>query len=147
MTLPVPSRSLSALVALSACLLAACGDKADNAAPATPDAGVPSAAMVIRLGHVAPLTGPQAHLGKDNENGARLAVDDGWDIAEEDRLVKTEVRLERPRSSRQLLPRPPARGGGAGSGATGAPGAPAVRGLARRADDRLAAARHRHVWW
>ncbi len=76
MTLPVPSRSLSALVALSACLLAACGDKADNAAPATPDAGVPSAAMVIRLGHVAPLTGPQAHLGKDNENGARLAVDD-----------------------------------------------------------------------
>jgi ABC-type branched-subunit amino acid transport system substrate-binding protein len=32
--------------------------------------------MVVKIGHVAPLTGPIAHLGKDNENGARLAVDD-----------------------------------------------------------------------
>ncbi|MBN8632380.1 MAG: PA0069 family radical SAM protein [Rhodobacterales bacterium] len=29
----------------------------------------------------------------------RVAFDDGWDIAEEDRLVATEVRLERPRSA------------------------------------------------
>jgi hypothetical protein len=28
------------------------------------------------LGHASPLTGPQAHIGKDNENGARLAVED-----------------------------------------------------------------------
>mgnify|MGYP006204055963 CR=1 FL=1 len=34
------------------------------------------APLIVRLGHVAPLTGPQAHLGKDNENGARLAIDD-----------------------------------------------------------------------
>ncbi len=32
------------------------------------------AADVVRLGVVAPLTGPQAHLGKDIENGARLAT-------------------------------------------------------------------------
>ncbi len=32
--------------------------------------------QVIRVGSVAPLTGPQAHLGKDNENGARLAVEE-----------------------------------------------------------------------
>jgi branched-chain amino acid transport system substrate-binding protein len=31
---------------------------------------------VIRIGHVAPLTGPNAHLGKDNENGARMAIDE-----------------------------------------------------------------------
>ncbi|HEY4039616.1 MAG TPA: branched-chain amino acid ABC transporter substrate-binding protein [Burkholderiaceae bacterium] len=31
---------------------------------------------VIRIGSAAPLTGEIAHLGKDNENGARLAVDD-----------------------------------------------------------------------
>jgi branched-chain amino acid transport system substrate-binding protein len=31
---------------------------------------------VVRLGSVAPLTGPQAHLGKDNDNGARLAVEE-----------------------------------------------------------------------
>ena len=29
----------------------------------------------------------------------RVAFDDGWDMAEEDRLVKTEVRVERPRSA------------------------------------------------
>ena len=68
-----PSRPLTALVALSACLLAACGQKDDTAAPAAADA---AATVIIRLGHVAPLTGPQAHLGKDNENGARLAIDD-----------------------------------------------------------------------
>lgn len=31
---------------------------------------------VIRIGHVAPLTGGIAHLGKDNENGARLAIEE-----------------------------------------------------------------------
>jgi len=31
---------------------------------------------VIRIGSAAPLTGEIAHLGKDNENGARMAVDD-----------------------------------------------------------------------
>ena len=29
----------------------------------------------VRIGHVAPLTGGIAHLGKDNENGARLAIE------------------------------------------------------------------------
>jgi branched-chain amino acid transport system substrate-binding protein len=31
--------------------------------------------VVVRIGHAAPLTGGIAHLGKDNENGARLAID------------------------------------------------------------------------
>lgn len=31
---------------------------------------------VIRIGHVAATSGPIAHLGKDNENGARMAVDE-----------------------------------------------------------------------
>jgi len=34
------------------------------------------AGNVIKIGSVAPLTGPQTHIGKDNENGARLAVDE-----------------------------------------------------------------------
>lgn len=34
-----------------------------------------AAADRVKVGVVAPLTGPQAHLGKDIENGARLAVD------------------------------------------------------------------------
>ena len=32
--------------------------------------------MVVKIGHVAPMSGPQAHYGKDNENGVRMAIDD-----------------------------------------------------------------------
>ncbi len=31
---------------------------------------------IVKIGHVGPLTGQIAHLGKDNENGARLAVEE-----------------------------------------------------------------------
>lgn len=31
--------------------------------------------MVVKIGHVAPTSGAIAHLGKDNENGARMAID------------------------------------------------------------------------
>jgi branched-chain amino acid transport system substrate-binding protein len=34
------------------------------------------AQTVVRIGHVAPVSGAQAHYGKDNENGARMAVAD-----------------------------------------------------------------------
>jgi branched-chain amino acid transport system substrate-binding protein len=32
--------------------------------------------VVVRIGHVAPTSGGIAHLGKDNENGARMAIDE-----------------------------------------------------------------------
>jgi branched-chain amino acid transport system substrate-binding protein len=32
--------------------------------------------QVIKIGHVAPISGAIAHLGKDNENGARMAIDE-----------------------------------------------------------------------
>lgn len=32
--------------------------------------------VLVKIGHIAPLSGPQAHYGKDNESGARLAIDD-----------------------------------------------------------------------
>jgi len=35
-----------------------------------------SADVIVKIGHVAPLTGGTAHLGKDEENGARLAVEE-----------------------------------------------------------------------
>jgi len=31
---------------------------------------------VVKIGHVGPVSGAIAHLGKDNENGARMAIDD-----------------------------------------------------------------------
>jgi ABC-type branched-subunit amino acid transport system substrate-binding protein len=35
-----------------------------------------NAQVVVTFGHMSPLTGPQAANGKDNENGARLAIDE-----------------------------------------------------------------------
>jgi len=32
--------------------------------------------QVVKIGHVAPLSGAQAHYGKDNENGVRMAIED-----------------------------------------------------------------------
>jgi len=32
--------------------------------------------QVVRIGHVAPTSGAQAHYGKDNENGVRMAIED-----------------------------------------------------------------------
>jgi branched-chain amino acid transport system substrate-binding protein len=57
-------------LAVSALLLVACGKGGDKSA------AVPADAVEVKIGHVAPLTGPIAHLGKDNENGARLALEE-----------------------------------------------------------------------
>jgi branched-chain amino acid transport system substrate-binding protein len=54
----------------SALILAGCGKGGDKSA------AVPSDSVEVKIGHVAPLTGPIAHLGKDNENGARLALEE-----------------------------------------------------------------------
>lgn len=56
--------------------LTACGKKEEPKPAAAPAAPAPAPVIVVKIGHVAPMTGPQAHLGKDNENGARLAIDD-----------------------------------------------------------------------
>jgi branched-chain amino acid transport system substrate-binding protein len=39
-------------------------------------AGSAGAQEVVKIGHVGPVSGPSAHLGKDNENGARMAIDE-----------------------------------------------------------------------
>lgn len=70
-------------IAAAVALVAACGKKEEKPADATasaPAAAAPAAAgggeVVVKIGHAAPLTGGIAHLGKDNENGARLAVEE-----------------------------------------------------------------------
>jgi branched-chain amino acid transport system substrate-binding protein len=65
------------LAIAAAVALAACGKKEEAPAPkAAPAKAAAAPAEVIKIGHVAPLTGGIAHLGKDNENGARLAVEE-----------------------------------------------------------------------
>ena len=71
--------SVVALSVAAALAMTACGKKEEPkpaAAPATPAAPAAKPVIVVKLGHVAPMTGPQAHLGKDNESGARLAIEE-----------------------------------------------------------------------
>jgi len=68
----------------AAALMVACGKK-EEPAPAAAPAAAPVAAApaapapasnVIKIGHVGPTSGAIAHLGKDNENGARMAIEE-----------------------------------------------------------------------
>ncbi len=67
-----------------AALMVACGKKeeakpAAAPAPAASVAAAPAPAVesnVIKIGHVGPTSGAIAHLGKDNENGARMAIEE-----------------------------------------------------------------------
>jgi branched-chain amino acid transport system substrate-binding protein len=74
-----PRLSAIALATVAAFGLVACGKEeppkpaAKAEAPAAPP---PPPTMTVNIGHVAPLTGGIAHLGKDNENGARLAIEE-----------------------------------------------------------------------
>jgi len=61
-------------VLAAAALLVACGKKEEAAAPAAPAAA--PAGTVVKIGHVGPISGAIAHLGKDNENGARMAIEE-----------------------------------------------------------------------
>src|SRR3569832_1044917 len=56
-------------------------------------AGIASAQeTVVKIGHVAPMSGAQAHYGKDNENGVRMAIEDL--NAKGDTLAGKKVKLE-----------------------------------------------------
>jgi branched-chain amino acid transport system substrate-binding protein len=71
--MPTARRTTLALIA-AALLAAGCG-KQEPPKPAA-EAPKPLPEVTVRIGVAAPLTGPQAHLGKDVENGARLAIDE-----------------------------------------------------------------------
>jgi branched-chain amino acid transport system substrate-binding protein len=66
---------LVSLSVLTAVAMMGCGKEAPPPPPPV-QAPPPPPAMVIKIGSVAPLTGGIAHLGKDNENGVRLAIDE-----------------------------------------------------------------------
>ena len=38
--------------------------------------GVMAQEQIIKIGHIGPTSGPQAHFGKDDENGVRMAIED-----------------------------------------------------------------------
>ena len=60
------------IIPLLCLALSACGkqESADTATHTT------TAEEVVKIGAAAPLTGPQSHLGKDNENGTKMAIEE-----------------------------------------------------------------------
>src|SRR5437763_3730044 len=52
--------------------------------------------QVVKIGSVAPLSGPQAHYGKDNENGVRMAIEDlnAKGVTINGKKVKLEIQAE-----------------------------------------------------
>ena len=53
-----------------------CGKEEPKKAEAPKAAAPVEEVVVVKIGHAGPLTGGIAHLGKDNENGVRLAIDE-----------------------------------------------------------------------
>jgi branched-chain amino acid transport system substrate-binding protein len=67
------SQKLTLAVAV-ALALAACGKKEEPAMPAAATPAAP-AGVTVTIAHAGPLTGSISHLGKDDENGVALAVE------------------------------------------------------------------------
>jgi branched-chain amino acid transport system substrate-binding protein len=63
------------VVAAAVLALYGCGKEEPKKAEA-PKAAAAEDVMVVKIGHAGPLTGGIAHLGKDDENGVHLAVDE-----------------------------------------------------------------------
>ena len=61
-------------VFLMAAMLTACGKTETPTVPE--DANSQAAEQVVKIGASSPLTGAQAHIGKDNENGTRMAIEE-----------------------------------------------------------------------
>ena len=87
-------------VAIAAALaLTACGRQETPAPKAAAPAAAPAPAKaaapdVVKVGHVGPISGAIAHLGKDNENGAVLAVEEinaAGGVKIGDKTVKLEL--------------------------------------------------------
>src|SRR5437763_6662052 len=64
-----------ALVSAALLVTYGCGQKEEPKKAAEAPKAPADEAVTVTIGHAGPLTGGIAHLGKDNENGARLAVE------------------------------------------------------------------------
>src|SRR5512147_2758516 len=65
------------LVAAALVTLYGCGKEEPKKAEAPKASAAPAEEVVtVKIGHAGPLTGGIAHLGKDDENGVHLAVDE-----------------------------------------------------------------------
>ena len=71
-----PKKLGLSLIAAALVTVYGCGKEEPKKAEAPKAAAPVEESVVVKIGHAGPLTGGIAHLGKDDENGARLAVDE-----------------------------------------------------------------------
>lgn len=64
------------LLLLGTLMISSCGKQESGTASPTAEAAKSAETVTVKIGFAAPLTGPQAHLGKDMENGAQLAIEE-----------------------------------------------------------------------
>ncbi|MBP7566737.1 MAG: branched-chain amino acid ABC transporter substrate-binding protein [Burkholderiaceae bacterium] len=87
-------------VAMAALVVAACGKKEEAPPAAAPAAAAPAApaaeTIAVKIGHVGPTSGAIAHLGKDNELGAKMAIDElnAKNVKIGDKVAKFELLAE-----------------------------------------------------
>jgi len=79
--MPFTKKLVVALISGALVTAYGCGQKEEpKKAAEAPKAAAPAApadeTVTVKIGHAGPLTGGIAHLGKDDENGARLAVEE-----------------------------------------------------------------------
>ena len=95
--------TLAALTAAALFGLSGCGKETPPPAPAAAPAA-PS--VTVKIGIVAPLTGPQAHIGKDMENAVRLAAADAnaAKIVVDGKQLNFEVQAEDDQADPKMAP-------------------------------------------
>ncbi len=72
-----PTRKIGlTLIAAAIVTMYGCSKEEPKKAEAPKAAAPVEEVIVVKIAHAGPLTGGIAHLGKDNENGVRLAVDE-----------------------------------------------------------------------
>ncbi|HSQ79857.1 MAG TPA: branched-chain amino acid ABC transporter substrate-binding protein [Casimicrobiaceae bacterium] len=96
------------LVAASVIAIYGCGKKEEpkEAAAPAPAAAAVEQPVVVKIGSAGPLTGEIAHLGKDNDNGVQLAIDqaNGKQVKIGGKPVKFEVMSEDDQADPKLGP-------------------------------------------
>jgi branched-chain amino acid transport system substrate-binding protein len=94
------------LVAAALVAMYGCGKEEPKKAEAPKAAAPVEETVTVRIGHAGPLTGGIAHLGKDNENGVRLALDEAntKKIKIGGKVVKFELMAEDDQADPKLGP-------------------------------------------
>src|SRR5438046_10727288 len=102
------SRTLGlSLVAAALMTAYGCGKEEPKKAAEAPKAAAPAEEVVtVKIGHAGPLTGGIAHLGKDDENGVHLAVDEATakKIKIGGKTVKFEMMSEADQADPKMVP-------------------------------------------